>query len=83
MKQINKDKENINTLLQLIRENHEPTDYIVLAMQALGKQVPQKPSIEDEMGYFMCPNCNAAINYTSDREDHKFCLNCGQKLDWN
>jgi transcription initiation factor IIE alpha subunit len=54
-----------------------------LAMQALEKQVPQKPSIEDEMGYFMCPNCNAAINYTSDREDHKFCLNCGQKLDWN
>ena len=38
--------------------------------------------VDEYFGYFECPNCGMAI-YASDRlENHKHCLNCGQKLKW-
>lgn len=38
--------------------------------------------VDEYFGYFECPNCGMAI-YASDRlESHKYCLNCGQKLEW-
>lgn len=38
--------------------------------------------IDDEFGVYVCPNCNATIEAIGDREDHHFCLNCGQRLQW-
>lgn len=50
----------------------------------LEKQVPMKPSkINDEVGFFVCNNCNGCIGYTNAKEEHKYCLMCGQKLDWD
>lgn len=48
------------------------------------KQIPQKPINPDEdYGTFDCPNCGSTI-YTSDAlKDHKYCLSCGQAIDWN
>ena len=38
--------------------------------------------VDEYFGYYECPNCGMAI-YASDRlESHKYCLNCGQKLEW-
>lgn len=34
-----------------------------------------------DMGYFVCPECGAFI-LADDFGDHKFCLNCGQRLEW-
>ena len=34
-----------------------------------------------DMGYFVCPKCGAFI-LADDFGDHKFCLNCGQRLEW-
>lgn len=49
----------------------------------LNKQIPRKPdAIDDALGFFECPSCKKAINYGADRTDHKYCLNCGQSLDW-
>ena len=50
---------------------------------ALEKQVPQKPGeIDRDLNYFVCPRCGTTINSTSDLEDIKYCLECGQAIDW-
>ena len=38
--------------------------------------------IDDEFDMYVCPNCNMAIGAMGDREEHRFCLNCGQRLKW-
>ena len=55
-----------------------------VAVKAIKKQIPQKPVYPDEdYGTFKCPACGGLI-YTEDRlETHRFCLLCGQALDWN
>ena len=51
---------------------------------AVEKQRPKKPiNPDDDYGTFKCPNCNGLI-FTEDRfETHKYCLLCGQKLEWS
>lgn len=51
---------------------------------AVEKQHPKKPiNPDDDYGTFKCPNCNGLI-FTEDRfETHKYCLLCGQALDWS
>ena len=55
-----------------------------LSVEALKKQIPMKPTeINDECGYFECPACGELIYADGARfEEHKYCLSCGQKLDW-
>ena len=36
--------------------------------------------IDEEFDMYVCPSCNMAIGAMGDREEHKFCLNCGQRL---
>lgn len=44
----------------------------------------KKPSsVDDEMGYFICPNCGGAIYYSDEKESQEFCLTCGQRIDWS
>ena len=52
-------------------------------MELKERDTAKAPTEVDEyFGYFECPNCGMAI-YASDRlESHKYCLNCGQKLEW-
>ena len=38
--------------------------------------------IDEEFDMYVCPSCNMAIGAMGDREEHKFCMNCGQKLNW-
>ena len=38
--------------------------------------------IEDNYGFFVCPSCGNSIYASDDFESHKFCLNCGQRLQW-
>lgn len=56
-----------------------------VACVALAKQIPKKPDeVYDEYDYFVCPCCKESIySSTGDVTDHKFCLECGQALDWN
>jgi predicted RNA-binding Zn-ribbon protein involved in translation (DUF1610 family) len=54
-----------------------------LAIKALEKQIPKKPLLYDcDYSYFECGNCGEAIFYTDEAKTHKYCLNCGQALDW-
>ena len=51
--------------------------------EAVEKQTPKKPKeLDAEYGYFICDNCGGAIAYTDDFKSHKYCLNCGQKIDF-
>ena len=47
-------------------------------------QIPKKPSYVDESyGIFECPNCKEMIYATDEMQSHKYCLSCGQALDWS
>lgn len=60
-----------------------------LAIDALEKQIPQKPDLEGD-GYSdgelvidtgICPRCRQ--DYEIECHTPKFCENCGQALDWS
>ena len=38
--------------------------------------------IENNYGFFVCPSCGNSIYASDDFESHRFCLNCGQRLEW-
>ena len=48
------------------------------------KQIPMKPEYVDyDEGYFKCGACGELITWTADEGDHKYCLECGQAMDWD
>lgn len=60
-----------------------------LAIQALEKQIAEKPNYEGD-GYYngepvydtwICPCCEE--KYEVDYDVYDYCPNCGQKLDWS
>ena len=54
-----------------------------MGMKALEKQIPKKvKNIDENHSYFVCENCGTAIYYTAMPKSHRYCLNCGQALDW-
>lgn len=63
--------------------------YAKLSIEALEKQIPQKPDLEGD-GYWngelvydtgYCPRCHQ--DYEIEYNTPKYCLNCGQALDWS
>lgn len=63
-----------------IRENVLPCvggKSLVIAINAIEKQVPKKPKTDDRYIMYICPCCNDFIKVS-----HNYCTNCGQKLDW-
>lgn len=66
----------------------EQKEAISVGIAALALQTPRVASLEGD-GYsdghlvydtWICPNCESS--YEMDCEEHKFCPNCGQKIDW-
>lgn len=68
----------------------ELSEALQMAMEALEKQIPKKPTPIDYEKYidvinnakslrgaYWCPNCKRVVKSGS------FCSNCGQKLDWS
>lgn len=65
-------------------------DAVDVAIQALEKQIPKKPTYDGD-GYapdgtfvwdeWICPCCGT--RYEVDYDEHDFCPNCGQKIDWS
>ena len=58
------------------------------AINALEKQIPKKP-VNYDKHYYKCPCCNKDLEidndmlFVYDEEPPKFCIKCGQKLDWS
>lgn len=61
------------------------SDYIKLAIKAIEKQIPQKMiklDFKHDWDFaFECPNCST--QYSRHYKDKKYCLECGQSLDWS
>lgn len=79
----------IENLKYLVSDSCTDTQFdyleeIEIATKSLKKQISMKPTeINDECGYFECPACGDLIYAEGARfEEHKYCLSCGQKLDW-
>ena len=60
-----------------------------IVCNALEKQIPKTPNYEAD-GYWngelvydtwICPNCGK--DYEVDYDDYKYCLECGQAIDWS
>lgn len=78
----------LNVKVQMAEESPF-TKAVDLSVEALEKQIPQKPILQAD-GYYdgelvydtwLCPNCDTA--YEVDIEKHKYCPNCGQAIDWS
>ena len=51
--------------------------------KAVEKQKAKKTKeLDTEYEYFICGNCGGAIACTDDFKSHKYCLNCGQAINW-
>ena len=51
--------------------------------KAVEKQKAKKPEVIDQdFDYYKCPVCGEYIWATDNINDHKYCLNCGQAIDW-
>lgn len=56
--------------------------YVVMSI-VKEKQRSVKPiEVDTDLSYFKCGNCEGLIYYSDEKESHKYCLNCGQKIDW-
>ena len=62
---------------------------IGIAIQALEKQVPKKPTYDGDghapdgtlvYNKWVCPSCRTRYAFYYD--EYNFCSNCGQKIDW-
>ena len=62
----------------------EDTDLTPEQILDLKERDTAKPpiDIEDNYGFFVCPSCGNSIYASDDFESHKFCLNCGQRIQW-
>ena len=63
---------------------------IDVAINALEKQIPKKPYIQQDdrnNDCLECPSCDSFIGYEYDcRDEHyqiDYCPNCGQAIDWS
>lgn len=70
-----------------IRKSDSEWEAVNMAIEALEKQIPQKPNVEGD-GYadgvliydtWICPHCE--IRYEIDYDDYAYCPNCGQAID--
>lgn len=75
-----------------VHDDGRPTPYldeaVKMAINALERQIPKKPSEVNESEYdrfycvdFMCDTCNTAVIGQPYRPKH--CKHCGQALDWS
>lgn len=62
----------------------------IVAIEALEKQIPKKPYIQQDdrsNDCMECPSCDSFIGYEYDcRDEHyqiNYCPNCGQAIDWS
>ena len=68
-------------------------DEIDMAIEALEKQIPKKPTklthkiLIDAGWIYACPNCEAACGenkyHPEVTDDEMYCPSCGQAIDWS
>ena len=84
--------------IEILQEEHDYAQLlsyvnaaIKTAIEALEKQIPQKPELKPIDGFdnevassLCCPTCkNSVINYWCKKINPPHCMMCGQALDWS
>ena len=72
-------------ILTTNKERKTATTYLrckYTAIEALVKQIPQKPLWIDSVPHSKCPICNNVVATYIDSPKLPYCAWCGQKLDW-
>ena len=76
------DADALYTVLDIIQQYRE-IGTAEECREAAEKQRPKKPEVSDsDFDYYKCPVCGAYIWATDCVQDHNYCLNCGQAIDW-
>ena len=78
-------RESLEMAITALKEVHKYREIgtVEECREAVEKQKPKKTKeLDIEYGYFICGNCGGAIAYTDDFTSHKYCLNCGQAIQW-
>ena len=71
-------KERVDFIEDYYEEMSDYKDALEMAVNALEKQIPQKPKTDDRYVIYICPCCNNLIKLCKN-----YCEYCGQKLDWS
>ena len=62
-------------------ENTELTPGEIIELKE--RDTEKEPAeVNKNFGYFKCPSCDKEIYPSYNFEDHRFCLNCGQRMKW-
>ena len=43
----------------------------------------ERRELDTDHGYFVCQVCGFTVGYCEEYKDHRYCMNCGQKIDWS
>ena len=82
VEQVKNQKENLNVAYQIISD-YESIGTVEECREAVEKQKAKKPEWSDsDFDYYKCPVCGEYICATDNINDHNYCLNCGQAIDW-
>lgn len=77
-------EEALRTAIEALKEAQQYREIgtVEECREAVEKQKPKKPeTIERDFDYYKCPVCGEYIWATDNINSHKYCLNCGQKIE--
>lgn len=60
-------------------KNNYTDKYEKRAMKVTQMKVAE---LGDKCSYFVCPSCGETVGYMNAAYEHRFCIHCGQELDW-
>ena len=64
-------------------EKYRSIGTVAECREAREKQEPKKPeALDKDFDYYKCPVCGEYIWATDNINDHNYCLNCGQAIEW-
>ena len=74
----------LNMLWEGIGKREFYKSYRKLMQELVDKATPKKvKEIDRSVGYFACPNCKQSIAWYCVNAQSKYCVKCGQALDWS
>ena len=84
---INRDCDRNCATCDLVQSVEDLNSAYSVAIQALEKQIPKKTALITRAGavikFYPCPTCSTSDKYIPVYPKQKYCVNCGQRLDWS
>lgn len=76
--------------LEIVERNSRHSDYVKNHVNELHdfieehfeKETPKRVVVSDPAAQFICPSCKLPFTYRGMRQFQNYCMNCGQRLDF-